>query len=80
MLSSDRDCDRQSFLHIIFSLLPISRPFQDEKNQVMTTNVWLDQEWRDELLVWDPKDFGGIDRIRIPCDRIWLPDIVLYNK
>ena len=64
-----------------------ARPFtslsflpQDEKNQVMTTNVWLDQEWRDELLVWDPKDFGGIDRIRIPCDRIWLPDIVLYNK
>ena len=78
--SADRDGDRQSFLHIIFSVLPISRPFQDEKNQVMTTNVWLDQEWRDELLVWDPKDFGGIDRIRIPCDRIWLPDIVLYNK
>ena len=26
----------------------------DEKNQVLTTNVWLDQEWVDELLVWDP--------------------------
>ena len=54
--------------------------FQDEKNQVMTTNVWLDQEWDDELLTWNPADFGGITRIRIPCDLIWLPDIVLYNK
>ena len=54
--------------------------FQDEKNQVMTTNVWLDQEWDDELLIWNPSDFGGIHRIRIPCDLIWLPDIVLYNK
>ena len=46
----------------------------------MTTNVWLDQEWDDELLTWNPADFGGITRIRIPCDLIWLPDIVLYNK
>lgn len=52
----------------------------DEKNQVLTINVWLDQEWGDELLRWDPKRFGGIDSIRIPCDLIWLPDIVLYNN
>jgi hypothetical protein len=52
----------------------------DEKNQVMTTNVWLDQDWRDELLTWNPADFGGLQRIRIHCDLIWLPDIVLYNK
>ncbi|MCP9260160.1 hypothetical protein DINM_003342 [Dirofilaria immitis] len=52
----------------------------DEKNQVLTINVWLDQEWKDELLVWDPKEFDGIESIRVPCDLIWLPDIVLYNK
>ena len=46
----------------------------------MTTNVWLDQEWNDKLLSWNPDDFNGIQRIRIPCDKIWLPDIVLYNK
>ncbi|XP_071746121.1 neuronal acetylcholine receptor subunit alpha-2 [Lepeophtheirus salmonis] len=52
----------------------------DEKNQVMTTNVWLDQEWVDEMLIWNPKDYYNITKIRIPCDRIWLPDIVLYNN
>uniref|UniRef100_A0A914DDF4 Neurotransmitter-gated ion-channel ligand-binding domain-containing protein n=1 Tax=Acrobeloides nanus TaxID=290746 RepID=A0A914DDF4_9BILA len=52
----------------------------DEKKQVLTINVWLDQEWKDELLRWDPKEFGGIESLRIPCDLIWLPDLVLYNK
>ncbi|KHJ95676.1 Neurotransmitter-gated ion-channel ligand binding domain protein [Oesophagostomum dentatum] len=52
----------------------------DERNQVLTINVWLDQEWNDELLRWNPDDFGGIKSIRIPCDLIWLPDIVLYNN
>eukprot|EP00095_Tigriopus_kingsejongensis_P011409 snap_masked-scaffold508_size152036-processed-gene-0.11 protein:Tk11409 transcript:snap_masked-scaffold508_size152036-processed-gene-0.11-mRNA-1 annotation:"hypothetical protein DAPPUDRAFT_39496" len=54
--------------------------FQDEKNQVMTTNVWFDQEWNDALLRWNPSDFGGVKAIRVPCDRIWLPDMVLYNN
>ncbi|XP_068215647.1 neuronal acetylcholine receptor subunit alpha-10-like [Palaemon carinicauda] len=52
----------------------------DEKNQVLTTNVWLDQEWIDELLQWDPADYNGLGTIRLPCERIWLPDIVLYNN
>ncbi|CAI4226524.1 unnamed protein product [Auanema sp. JU1783] len=52
----------------------------DERNQVLTINVWLDQEWNDELLRWNPQDFGGIESLRIPCDLIWLPDIVLYNN
>lgn len=38
------------------------------------------QEWKDELLTWDPNDFGGLKIMRMPCERIWLPDIVLYNK
>ena len=46
----------------------------------MTTNIWLDQEWNDEFLKWNPDDFGGLKKIRIPCRQIWLPDIVLYNS
>ncbi|XP_069172204.1 neuronal acetylcholine receptor subunit alpha-10-like isoform X2 [Procambarus clarkii] len=52
----------------------------DEKNQVLTTNVWLDQEWVDELLKWDKNDYNGLETIRLPCQKIWLPDIVLYNN
>lgn len=52
----------------------------DEKNQVLTTIVWLDQEWFDEYLVWDPLEFGNFSNLRLPCHKIWLPDIVLYNN
>merc|ERR1719206_530540 len=52
----------------------------DEKNQVLTTNIWLDQEWKDELLTWNPKDFNGITKLLVPCEKLWLPDIVLYNS
>ncbi|XP_007890205.1 neuronal acetylcholine receptor subunit beta-3a isoform X2 [Callorhinchus milii] len=52
----------------------------DEKNQLMTTNVWLKQEWNDYKLAWDPDDYGGINAIRVPSESIWLPDIVLYEN
>ena len=44
------------------------------------TNVWLDQEWDDVFLQWDPADYGGLEVLRLPCHKIWRPDIVLYNK
>lgn len=25
-------------------------------------------------------EFDGIETIRVPADKIWKPDIVLYNK
>ncbi|XP_064620948.1 neuronal acetylcholine receptor subunit alpha-10-like [Lineus longissimus] len=52
----------------------------DERNQVLTTHIWLDQEWTDEKLTWDKKKFNNIEKIRIPCNKLWLPDIVLYNS
>ncbi|KAJ8272148.1 hypothetical protein COCON_G00110070 [Conger conger] len=52
----------------------------DEKNQLMTTNVWLWQEWTDYKLRWNPEDYGGITSIRVPSENIWLPDIVLYEN
>ncbi|XP_033750129.1 neuronal acetylcholine receptor subunit alpha-9-like [Pecten maximus] len=52
----------------------------DEKNQVITTNIWLDQEWKDEKLTWDPSQYNGLSVLRVPCKSLWLPDIVLYNS
>ena len=53
---------------------------QDEKDEVLVTNVWLDQEWDDIFLTWEPADYDGLKVLRLPCHKIWLPDIVLYNK
>ncbi|XP_003745665.2 acetylcholine receptor subunit beta-like 2 [Galendromus occidentalis] len=46
----------------------------------MTTNIWLEQEWEDYKLKWNPADYGGVDMIHVPAENIWLPDIVLFNN
>jgi len=50
------------------------------KNQIMTTNLWVEQFWFDYKLVWDPAEYGGVQQLHVPSDHIWRPDIVLYNN
>lgn len=38
------------------------------------------QEWIDERLQWEPTDYSGLHTLRVPCDKLWLPDMVLYNR
>ena len=54
--------------------------FQSEKNQIITSNLWLRHEWVDKRLIWDPNEFGGIRMTHIPSNDLWRPDIILYNK
>ncbi|KAL7886706.1 hypothetical protein AOLI_G00044270 [Acnodon oligacanthus] len=51
-----------------------------EREQIMTTNVWLTQEWQDYRLTWIPEEFDGMKKVRLPSKHIWLPDVVLYNN
>ncbi|XP_068243522.1 acetylcholine receptor subunit alpha-L1 [Palaemon carinicauda] len=46
----------------------------------MTSNVWVDHEWRDHKFHWDPEEYGGVTELYVPSEIIWLPDIVLYNN
>ncbi|XP_071516469.1 acetylcholine receptor subunit alpha-like isoform X5 [Panulirus ornatus] len=50
------------------------------KNQIMTTNLWVEQYWLDYKLIWDPDEYGGVKMLHVPSDHIWRPDIVLYNN
>uniref|UniRef100_A0A914ZTQ3 Neurotransmitter-gated ion-channel ligand-binding domain-containing protein n=1 Tax=Parascaris univalens TaxID=6257 RepID=A0A914ZTQ3_PARUN len=52
----------------------------DERNQIITTNAWIRQNWVDYKLVWDPAEFDNVTFIHIPYERIWRPDVILYNK
>ncbi|XP_034234744.1 neuronal acetylcholine receptor subunit alpha-10-like [Thrips palmi] len=52
----------------------------DEKNQILTTNCWLTQIWKDHHLRWNSSEYNGINVVRIPYTRVWKPDIILYNN
>ncbi|XP_060951832.1 acetylcholine receptor subunit beta [Limanda limanda] len=50
------------------------------KNEEMSTVVVMDLEWTDHRLSWKPKEYEGIEVLRIPAAKVWLPDIVLFNN
>ncbi|XP_054710773.1 neuronal acetylcholine receptor subunit alpha-10-like [Uloborus diversus] len=40
----------------------------------------IDVIWIDYGLIWNHSEFGGIKVVRIPADKVWRPDIILYNN
>uniref|UniRef100_A0A158QII8 Neur_chan_LBD domain-containing protein n=1 Tax=Rodentolepis nana TaxID=102285 RepID=A0A158QII8_RODNA len=67
-------------LTVFFGLGLLQLMDLDEVNQILTTNVWVELEWTDSKLVWEPKDFGGVTALFIPSELLWLPDLLLYNN
>ena len=50
------------------------------KLQLIKEFVDFEKSWKDYNLVWEPEEFDNISRIRIPVEKIWTPDILLYNS
>ncbi|CAF0781750.1 unnamed protein product [Didymodactylos carnosus] len=70
----------QSVVTIYFRM-DITQLFElEEKTQILTTNVRIEQKWRDEALGWNQSDYQGVRGIRLPSHRIWLPDSYIYNS
>ncbi|KAM7537482.1 hypothetical protein Aperf_G00000073625 [Anoplocephala perfoliata] len=67
-------------LTVFFGLGLLKLMDLDEVNQILTTNVWVELEWTDYKLVWEPEDFGGVTVLFIPSELLWLPDLLLYNN
>ncbi|CEF66727.1 Nicotinic acetylcholine receptor family and Neurotransmitter-gated ion-channel transmembrane domain and Neurotransmitter-gated ion-channel family and Neurotransmitter-gated ion-channel ligand-binding domain and Nicotinic acetylcholine-gated receptor, transmembrane domain-containing protein [Strongyloides ratti] len=67
-------------INVIFSFSLTQIIDVDEKNQIITTNGWINQKWNDYKLVWNPRKYDNITKIHIAFDKLWKPDIVLYNN
>ncbi|KAK5848586.1 hypothetical protein PBY51_006186 [Eleginops maclovinus] len=50
------------------------------KNEEMSTVVVMNLEWTDYRLHWKPEEHDGIEVMRIPSGKVWLPDMVLFNN
>ena len=51
----------------------------DEKSQTFTLRGFLEVKWPDERLTWRSEDFGGVKKINVKNENIWLPDLALMN-
>ncbi|XP_034948494.1 acetylcholine receptor subunit beta-like 1 [Chelonus insularis] len=67
-------------VHVKFGLGFIQLINVNEREQIMKSNVWLRFEWFDYQLQWDETDYGDIKVLRLPPDKVWKPDIVLFNN
>ncbi|XP_049625274.1 acetylcholine receptor subunit gamma-like [Suncus etruscus] len=52
----------------------------NEREEALTTNVWIEMQWCDYRLRWDPQDYDGLWVLRVPSTMVWLPDVVLENN
>eukprot|EP00063_Salmo_salar_P022735 XP_013997570.1 PREDICTED: neuronal acetylcholine receptor subunit alpha-7-like isoform X2 [Salmo salar] len=73
-------------LTVFFSISLMQIMDVDEKNQVVTTNIWLRmfesvfQSWFDHYLKWNQSEYPGVKNLRFTTDQVWTPDILLYNS
>ena len=42
-----------------------------EQEQIIVLNVFLDHEWNDFRLTWDPNEYSNITLLRIDSDQLW---------
>ena len=45
-----------------------------EKEQILVINVFLDHEWVDTRLKWNPIEYNNISLLRVLGDLMWVPD------
>ncbi|XP_041495540.1 acetylcholine receptor subunit alpha-like [Microtus oregoni] len=72
--------DHREIVQVTVGLQLIQLINVDEVNQIVTTNIRLKQQWVDCNLKWNPDDYGGVKKIHVPSEKIWRPDVVLYNN
>ncbi len=69
---------KNSFLTLKIIVTFVFAP-QNLKNQIMSTNMWVIQEWTDYKLKWDPEEYGGVSELYVPAEQIWLPGKRSYS-
>ncbi|KAK1882614.1 5-hydroxytryptamine receptor 3A [Dissostichus eleginoides] len=58
------------------------RPARDYKKPTwihvqMLILAILDVKWEDRHIYWNPQNFGGLDKMIVPTDLLWKPDLMI---
>ncbi|XP_076101735.1 neuronal acetylcholine receptor subunit alpha-10-like isoform X1 [Mytilus galloprovincialis] len=52
----------------------------DEPEQILVLSAWMRWGWFDCNLVWNVTDYNGTNKIILPIESVWMPDISLYES
>ncbi|KAJ4923727.1 hypothetical protein JOQ06_014006 [Pogonophryne albipinna] len=48
-----------------------------EIDQTFISFVWIDMKWEDPHIYWNPQNFDGLDKMTVPADLLWKPDLMI---
>ena len=51
----------------------------DATENSLSWNLFFHIIWRDDLLTWNSSQYNGTEKLYVPVDQIWLPDVVVVN-
>lgn len=63
------------FLLFLYPL--IADTWQKKK---ISIQIGLQQEWNDYNLRWNDSEYGGVKDLRITPNKLWKPDVLMYNR
>ncbi|XP_028841780.1 5-hydroxytryptamine receptor 3A [Denticeps clupeoides] len=52
----------------------------NEKFQSFSAQVYLQMNWVNEFLSWNPEDYCEIGHVTIPKEYVWKPDLSIYES
>ncbi|XP_072165243.1 neuronal acetylcholine receptor subunit alpha-6-like [Diadema setosum] len=67
-------------VQVFHEIVPFHIISFEEVLQKLKISIWIREGWFDEFLTWDPAEFNGTKDVRIFVDRLWQPDILLYEN
>ncbi|XP_057367385.1 neuronal acetylcholine receptor subunit alpha-2-like [Daphnia carinata] len=52
----------------------------DESLSKFSAKGFFYMEWKDPRFMWSPADYEGLKSIHLPSEKVWKPDLEVYNS
>lgn len=50
------------------------------KQEILASNIRLEQTWLDSKLQWKPEFYGGIQVVHVAAENIWTPNLKVFDS
>ena len=71
--------DQNKAIHVHCTLILNTIKSFDEIQGILLTVTSIGLSWADELITWDPAQYGGISMAYLPNAHVWIPEITIVN-
>ncbi|XP_033970254.1 5-hydroxytryptamine receptor 3A-like isoform X1 [Trematomus bernacchii] len=70
-----KDYKKPTWVYVQMSILAILDV--KEIDQTFVSFVWIYMIWEDPHIYWKPHHFDGLDKMTVPTDLLWKPDLMI---